>query len=626
MLRRGQRQKSSTVKDLGLAQQIRRVVWLVAGIVGVAMLVAVSTLAILLTSVQPELSRNVDAALGLQRLHEGMLDEETSIRGYLAVRDNQFLENYRAGVQLVTQGSDSVRSATERDAALDGLFVNVEVARQTWSSDWALPTIASPPLVDDANGIEVAIAQDKAKFSGYVTAEAALADALSQRIQGTSATERLVLLLGVFFEALVCVALVVLGVRQHRGLANAVVAPVNGMLEGIGAVAHGNLDVTFESRGPLELQQIAGGLSDMTHALKAERALSSQRENEIREQSERLRQIVAMSRDVAGSLSLRYVVQAVAISARVVTEFPRIVVWLVDESKGNLRPVYDTDGEDGSAKAVEPLELGEGTAGRAAKYGRLMIGHTESLAANPATESMSRIQAAAMPMIVGARIVGVIELRSVLPRDLTTAHLDSFEMLSTQAATAVEAARLHRDAEDRSRTDPLTRLFNRRRLDEDLAKECEWSMRQDRPLSFIMLDVDHFKRFNDTYGHQRADEVLQELALVLTSSVRTADRVYRYGGEELAVLLRDTPVEEASMLAERLRARIAERFELPGQPCPVTASFGVASMPLHAASAAELVATADTALYAAKHAGRNRVVTADGPDGGGPVRHLNLAP
>src|SRR4029077_5710090 len=131
--------------------------------------------------------------------------------------------------------------------------------------------------------------------------------------------------------------------------------------------------------------------------------------------------------------------------------------------------------------------------------------------------------------------------------------------------------------EERSQLDALTRSLNRRRLDEDLTAECRRSARYARPLSVIMLDVDHFKVFNDTHGHLRGDAILQNLADALRGEVRATDSVYRFGGEEFLILLRETGAAAAGELAERLRGRLEQYFAQDAS-ARITASFGVAEL------------------------------------------------
>ncbi|MGE0867600.1 MAG: diguanylate cyclase [Kofleriaceae bacterium] len=161
-------------------------------------------------------------------------------------------------------------------------------------------------------------------------------------------------------------------------------------------------------------------------------------------------------------------------------------------------------------------------------------------------------------------------------------------------------------------TDGLTGLYNHRHFHERLALEVERSQRSGLPLSLLMLDVDHFKRFNDSHGHPAGDEVLRQLARVLGDTRRANDVVARYGGEEFAVILVDTPKFTAAKVAERIRERVAAHdfTEAAPKPGQLGVSVGVATYPEDGGDAEALVRAADTALYAAKRAGRDRVVLA----------------
>jgi diguanylate cyclase (GGDEF)-like protein len=164
-----------------------------------------------------------------------------------------------------------------------------------------------------------------------------------------------------------------------------------------------------------------------------------------------------------------------------------------------------------------------------------------------------------------------------------------------------------------STVDGLTRLTNRRSFIERGKSEFLRALRSpSAQLSCIMMDIDHFKRINDTYGHQAGDAVLVNVSQILMNNARQYDEAGRYGGEEFALFLPHTPLINAARVAERLRASIeASRVEVEGQSIQVTASFGVACYPCDGISDVDsLLKAADTALYEAKHAGRNRVVTA----------------
>jgi diguanylate cyclase (GGDEF)-like protein len=159
-------------------------------------------------------------------------------------------------------------------------------------------------------------------------------------------------------------------------------------------------------------------------------------------------------------------------------------------------------------------------------------------------------------------------------------------------------------------TDPLTELYNRRFLEQHIRLEGVRHLRSGQPLAMFMIDVDHFKSVNDSYGHPVGDQVLREVARRIRVNAREADVVARIGGEEFAVLAPGLDEGSLVSVAERLRAAVAERpIEVgPDTSISVTVSIGVAALPLHASRPDELVVLADRALYGAKQAGRNRIL------------------
>jgi two-component system cell cycle response regulator len=160
-------------------------------------------------------------------------------------------------------------------------------------------------------------------------------------------------------------------------------------------------------------------------------------------------------------------------------------------------------------------------------------------------------------------------------------------------------------------TDPMLGIFNRRYLHERLPQEAARSRRYAQPLSVVMADLDHFKTINDTYGHQTGDVVLQHAVALARSALRKADWMARYGGEEFVIVLPETPLQGAYVVAERMRRLCAETpVETPEAKIVVTASFGVATIdgvPASNEDAEAMLREADKALYESKHAGRNRV-------------------
>lgn len=186
------------------------------------------------------------------------------------------------------------------------------------------------------------------------------------------------------------------------------------------------------------------------------------------------------------------------------------------------------------------------------------------------------------------------------------------EELRARVRAALRTRRYHDLLAQRARIDALTGLWNRQHFDDRLAAEVAACLRYGRRLGLILFDLDHFKLINDGHGHPFGDRVLQCVGELLNQTARTADAACRYGGEEFAVILTETPVAGAMLVAERLRERI-EALSLPsrGQVVKFTASFGVVSSDLlgqgRLVTTETLLAEADAALYLAKREGRNRV-------------------
>lgn len=221
-------------------------------------------------------------------------------------------------------------------------------------------------------------------------------------------------------------------------------------------------------------------------------------------------------------------------------------------------------------------------------------------------------QGLCVPLIAQGETLGILSFATDTNSALTEAKQHLARTVAEQIALAIANLNLRATLHLQSIRDSLTGLFNRRYLEEALAQEMTRALRHHRPLSVIMLDIDHFKRFNDTYGHEAGDYVLKTVSTALQESVRGSDVVCRYGGEELTILLPDLALHLAKDKAERLRATIENLcLAFQGKNLgPITASLGVASFPEHGTNGTTLIQIADAALYRAKATGRNRVIVA----------------
>ena len=219
-----------------------------------------------------------------------------------------------------------------------------------------------------------------------------------------------------------------------------------------------------------------------------------------------------------------------------------------------------------------------------------------------------------MPLIIGARVVGTLSCWSQRKFGFDSDDEHIIEMMASQVATAMVAADAMANSERRAVTDPLTDLPNRLQFNDDRHGPLHELSQSGRRALVAMADIDHFKRFNDEYGHNIGDIALQKVAAVLKAAVREGDHVYRYGGEEFVFIFCDAGPEQATTLAERVRTAVEATPFVDDRGAaigPITISIGVAQMPAHGKDVAILLELADVAMYRAKSTGRNRVVLWD---------------
>ncbi len=209
-----------------------------------------------------------------------------------------------------------------------------------------------------------------------------------------------------------------------------------------------------------------------------------------------------------------------------------------------------------------------------------------------------------VPLIVRDQVIGSLMVASRQADVHGDDDIKLLEQVARQIATPIENATLYSRAEQRSRIDELTALFNRRHFEERLKEEVSRHSRHDGVFTLLMIDLDSFKAYNDMYGHPSGDALLKLIGQYVAHAIRESDQAFRYGGDEFAVILPRTVPEDAFMVAERVRMRISKEME--ARQSGVTCSIGLASYPADGVMSGELVTTADTALYYAKNTGGNR--------------------
>lgn len=269
---------------------------------------------------------------------------------------------------------------------------------------------------------------------------------------------------------------------------------------------------------------------------------------------------------------------------------------------------------------VGPIAVDEGIAGAVLRDGRPMIANIDEMGRASLPERGYKTKSfISYPISIGNRRFGVLNLADKVGGGAYDANdLSVIELVAPQIALAMERAGWQQKSNQfqlMSITDPLTGLHNRRYLEARLAEELSRSKRYDYPLSFMMIDIDDFKLYNDRNGHQAGDRALEITALCLRSALRRVDVASRYGGEEFSILLPQTTLQEAGFIADRVRRKITETPFTHGGSQPlgaVTVSIGLSAFSPALDSAEAIVRAADRALYHAKSHGKNRAYAYQG--------------
>ncbi|MGH9117174.1 MAG: GGDEF domain-containing protein [Acidimicrobiales bacterium] len=404
---------------------------------------------------------------------------------------------------------------------------------------------------------------------------------------------------GVGVAVAVAYALLAYGVFRAV-LRNEVSLPLHAISDRAQAASRGELKAVppLEKTGARDIDRVIDSLNELFTRLADYVGDLEASRGQFRESVDRLGTVLASTHD-RGTI-LDAAVQAVVSIARA----DKGVFWEVRGKAVIARLVSGADRHLGLT-----LQRRSGLAGWVAHHdlARLADGAQELNPAEPAAST-----AMAIPVHSRGQVYGVLALygrqggAAFTEDDLVTVRL-----LVSQAEAAIENTFLHEEASRLSITDALTGVWNRRHFDLRLEEELERSARFLEPFGVLLLDVDSFKPINDVYGHPAGDFVLVELARRLQDVTRSVDVVARFGGEEFALVLPRTPLEDSRLVGEKIRTAVARQpFDALGQEVPVTVSVGVAAYPDSGVDPRTLLAAADEALYEAKATGKNRVVRA----------------
>lgn len=333
-------------------------------------------------------------------------------------------------------------------------------------------------------------------------------------------------------------------------------------------------------------------------------------QSELAKREKELSIINRLTRVITSSLNIQEVYDTFIGELRQTVNIDFAAIGLLDDDKINFSAVYN--------RGALPWHAGDKFDIRGSGLEWIVIGKKSLIYPDSQIDpnstfigQLARIgiySAVFLPLITKDEVIGILSLASFRINAYSHEQVQFLEQLASQVATSVINAELYSKAEKRARIDELTQLSNRRHFDEMIDKEIHRHFRYGNQLSLILMDLDNFKSYNDLMGHINGDKLLKRIGQIILESIRNVDLAFRYGGDEFAIILPNTPVEDGQNIAERIRINIEHAMN--NDNVLVTASIGLAGWPNDGITTQEIITAADQALYHAKRTGQNRVCLA----------------
>jgi diguanylate cyclase (GGDEF)-like protein len=537
-------------------------------------------------------------------LRSALIDQRTAATGSADGDPDEAMEAFEEAVERELVVYLALARIAANDDEIQEATNDVRQAATEWREEWAEPFLRRDSTDHDRSEVALAVVESNALFAPVNEAFNALS-ASSRRLREGSASlfsDMITTLEGIFVPAVLGITLVV-GVVGFW-----LIRSISGPLHRLNRTAQQLVDgdeVTFRPEHNDEIGALASILETM-RLESASRYRTARTEAETAATFNQLGELTSFAQDED-----TLVAAAVKVLQRVAPS-PRGQVMLLNNSTNRLM-IAASWGENlpspGSAAAIDRTDRCPGIR-RATAY--VAEDLTDELSVRCPAHPAESGTVVCLPMPALGSIVGVIHLERPEAGGFEPETVQRASRTAEQVALAIANARLMLTMEGLANTDPLTGLRNGRFFDAYLEEQFVLAERDHDSIGLIMLDLDHFKEFNDTYGHPAGDEALRSLSRTMRSVLRTSDVIARYGGEEFIVALHHTELTDARIAAEKLRAAIEETVvEIgPGRYARYTASLGVVATNAHRVDRKGLVALADAAMYRAKSEGRNRVETA----------------
>ena len=526
---------------------------------------------------------------------------DMGVRGYVLYRDRAMLASYNDLSERLMNGLARLRDLEGNDGRQLRDIDEIQAAVTRWKTEWVNPTIRD---VDRGATLDIPRIKEEGprRWSAVRKPLLALIDAdRAENLDSMREAEQRMkrMLIMALVVATVVALIVLLLTREVAGLLE---QPVRQLIEASERVGRGDFKLVLPPPTSNEFGVLSQSFSHMTAALRQER--------------EELASLNRFSEVVTQCTSEGEIYEHVLYSLRDRFHPRQVIIFKLNAEENVLE----------AAATLIPLPpelkdwpvIPEPHNCKAVRMGRRF--RVNDVMAEPLCPSKfvppSEGSYYCGPLIAGGVIIGAVRVEG--PKGLWTPDRESLlESYLSGAATALSNLRLLESTKEQANVDELTGLYNRRFLEEYARKLIAMARRKEQPLGVIMMDLDHFKEFNDVYGHETGDRILRHFARTSTRAIREANLSARYGGEEFVVMLPETGQQSCMIVAERIRQAV-ERMVVPSgteKPLPqVTVSLGIAIYPDHGHSLEEVLLAADKALYESKRAGRNRTTLFVPPD------------
>ncbi len=520
-------------------------------------------------------------------------EAHVALRGFLITGQTDFLTAYNATNKEVIDDLAILREQATSDSSRQGEVEAIRDSIRSWQNEWARPAIAivqrngMPGSTETLNEGERRI--DSIRSQVLKLLDENNVESLA-RARESERLMRLMLQIGVGLGVLVAGILLFM----TRTVSRMIARPVQELIDVSERVGRGDFQTFSPSPDNNEFGVLSRSFARMTTALRHEREDLAA----LNRFSEAVTQCTSESEvydQLLHSLRERFQPrQVILFKLNAQENFLEAATSLAPLPE-NLRPWPVID-EPHNCKAVRT--------GR-----RFRVNDVSQEPLCPAKfASPTEGSYYCGPLIAGGILIGAVRLEGI--KDFWTHERESLlESYLSGTASALSNLRLLVTMKQRANVDELTGFYNRRFLEDYARKVLAMAARKSSPLCLMMMDLDHFKSFNDTYGHEIGDRILRQFAKTVTQAMRETNLAARYGGEEFVLLLPDTDIQAAMRVAERIRMAVEKMIVPSGteKPLPrVTVSLGIASYPEHGRSLEELLKSSDKALYESKRGGRNR--------------------